>query len=309
MSCKNQFAMVKEIWWSGIVLGSLSFSHAQPEAASKEERSTASISWSDDVSTPAVCLGRNQWFVSVIPEGVEKGISDPVSVFVGDDKFSAEILFLNQALRLCLIEGSDGLPKFRSHPLADLVAPEPGTNLHCHTHESQCRTTVAGKDYYYLGKPLPVPLLRVRIAETEKFCHPGTPLVNSSGELEGILMNRVRGAHDQAHAIPVAQIRKMVHEFERYQHSGKVWVGMVFHRLSTTPEVLEVRKDSPANKAGVVSGDVILKLNKQEVKNVAELAEVIRNLPAGEKTPITVLRGLEQVQMALVPEFSEKKPQ
>jgi len=301
--------MVSRIWFSGILLGIFSYAEAQTEIEEAPKTgsplSTATISWTDKISSPAVCLGRDHWFVSILPKGVERSVADEVSLEVSKKKFPARILFLHPSLQLCLIQGPEGLPKFRSHPLADFDSPEAGTKLHCRTPRSNCRTTVAGKDYHYLGKPLPVPLLRVRIAEENHFCKPGTPLINASGELEGLLTERVHGVESQAHAIPVAQLHKLVHEFERFKRSGKVWVGMVFHKMSTTPEVLEVREESPARKAGVVAGDVVIELNDQDVENLTELAEMVRSLPAGAKTELTVLRGLERVELALVPEFSK----
>lgn len=297
--------MVRTIWLGGFVLCAFSPLHAQttPEAPLL---STASIQWTEESATPAICLGRDHWFVSVLPSGIEKKMADHIALRAGDKEFESEILHLHPSLRLCLIQAPGDVPTFRRFPLANLISPAPGTELYCRTAQSNCLTTVAGKDYHYLGKPLPVPLLRVRIRETNHMCQPGTPLVNADGELVGLLTERVPGSQDQAHAIPVSRIHKLVHEFEKFQKSGKVWVGMVFHHLTTTPEVLEIRNDSPAAKAGVKTGDVILKLNGQDVENLAELVEMIRSLPAGEKTEITVLRGHDRIPLTFVPRFASQ---
>ena len=299
--------MEGRIWLGGIVLGIVSASFSQPKKqAQSPSLTTAFIDWADEQRSPAVCLGRDHWFVSVVPRDIESEKNDTVSLRVGERSFDSKILFRHPNLRLCLIQAPEDLPDFQCHPLADAISPNPGTELSCRTHLSNCRTTVAGKDYHYLGKILPVPLLRVNIAESNHFCLPGTPLINEEGKLEGILTDRIRGTENQAHAIPVAQVHKLIHEFERFQKSGQVWVGMVFHNMSTTPEVIEVREKSPAQRAGVAKGDVILRLDNQEVENLAELAELIRSLPAGKDTQITVLRGHERLQLNFAPEFAKK---
>ncbi len=295
--------MVSKIWLGGFLLCVISQLHSQP-AAEKRPLTTALIQWSEDFVTPAICLGHDQWFISVMPGEIDRKKSDEIQLQAGGKIFDSEILHLHPTIRLCLIQAPSSVPTFSRYSLANLISPDPGTELHCKTASSKCRTTVAGKDHYYLGNPLPVPLLRVRISEKNHVCQPGTPLVNAEGDLVGLLTERVRGVQNQAHAIPVSQVHKLVHEFERFQKSGRVWVGMVFHNHSTTPEVLEVRKDSPAEKAGVLAGDVVLKLNNEGIENLVELAELIRSLPAGEKTGITVLRGHERIPLSFVPQFA-----
>jgi serine protease Do len=54
-----------------------------------------------------------------------------------------------------------------------------------------------------------------------------------------------------------------------------------------------------AKLAGVRPGDVILQINNQEVKNVAQLQSLVKDLPAGKTVPILVKRGDGALFLAL----------
>ncbi len=47
----------------------------------------------------------------------------------------------------------------------------------------------------------------------------------------------------------------------------------------------------PAEKAGVKTGDVILKFNETEIKNMKELPKVVASTPVGKSVPLVILRN------------------
>jgi serine protease Do len=54
-----------------------------------------------------------------------------------------------------------------------------------------------------------------------------------------------------------------------------------------------------ARQAGVRPGDVLLQIDNQPVKDVAQLKELVRGLPAGKTVPILVKRGEGALFLAL----------
>ena len=55
----------------------------------------------------------------------------------------------------------------------------------------------------------------------------------------------------------------------------------------------------PAAKAGIRSGDVILMVNNQEIKNSIEFAELAKDLPKDKIVPVLVQRGNAPMFLAL----------
>jgi serine protease Do len=58
--------------------------------------------------------------------------------------------------------------------------------------------------------------------------------------------------------------------------------------------VLEVTKGSPAEKAGILKGDLIIRVNETKITNPETLYETIHNFKSGDKVKITLLRGTKE---------------
>ena len=52
-----------------------------------------------------------------------------------------------------------------------------------------------------------------------------------------------------------------------------------------------VIEDSPAEKAGLIRGDILLEIDGKEVENIAEIREILSDYKAGQRTVLTILRG------------------
>ena len=55
--------------------------------------------------------------------------------------------------------------------------------------------------------------------------------------------------------------------------------------------VLEVTKGSPAEKAGILKGDLIIRVNETKIEGPENLYETIHNFKAGDKVKIVLIRG------------------
>lgn len=274
-------------------------------AARAEEACGLMIHWSSSIKSPAIPTTNSHWFIGVAPLALNIEEDSEILITQGDLQQQAAILHIDPSHRLCLIESTEPIEGATPLEFASAPMPGAGSNLHCSKPGATCPTAVAGKEYSIKGEPLSSPLLRLRISNAEEFCEPGTPLICGNGKLFGILTEKESSIEGEAHAIPVCSIRKMITEFKRFGRSGKVWIGLVFEDKSNTPQVIDVRDGSPADKATIKQGDVILTIAGHELASLNELTQAVHVLTAGDEVEVTVLRGLTQKTLSLTPEFAE----
>lgn len=277
---------------------------AATSAEAEDAPSTVTVVWPGGSESPGVCVEKPEWFASVIPAGVTlEGLKGATLRRAGSETHG-RMLHLDPEERLCLFEAETALDGATPVPFSDSEAARAGVRASCVSGSSACLTTVAGKEWSYRGERFPLPLLRLRVSESGPHCHAGTPLVCDGGRLVGILTGQQPGGKDEVYAIPASRLRKLVEDIKRHNRSGRVWIGLVFHDDSSTPEVVAVKADSPAAEAGIEPGDVILAMDGTEIESLADLVESIHNLPAGETTQFRILRGLEEHSVSVTPRFA-----
>ena len=64
--------------------------------------------------------------------------------------------------------------------------------------------------------------------------------------------------------------------------------------------VSEVLKDSPAEKAGFKTGDIIIKAEGKAIKTMDELNNIKYKYKVGDTFKVTVLRGTKEVELSVV---------
>lgn len=73
------------------------------------------------------------------------------------------------------------------------------------------------------------------------------------------------------------------------------FLGVQLDDNADAPTINGFAENSPAEKAGLKSGDVIVKIQDKAVKSLEELQEVMRKTKPGDKLAVTVKRdGKEQ---------------
>jgi serine protease Do len=145
--------------------------------------------------------------------------------------------------------------------------------------------------------------------QTDAAINPGNsggPLVNMRGEVVGINTAIVRGGSGIGFAIPSNLAKRVASEL---RVSGKVtrgWLGVSLQPLSPDLAasfgvkdakgalVSDVSADSPAARAGLKSGDVILEFNGKKVEDPSALARAVAVAKPGETGTLTVVRDRKQ---------------
>lgn len=149
------------------------------------------------------------------------------------------------------------------------------------------------------------------LIQTDAAINPGNsggPLVNSAGQVIGINTLLFTGETGTAQGIGFALPINMVKDVaEAIISEGKTveptpWLGIYMTDLSSYIAErygLPVREgvviqyvipDSPAKKAGLARGDIIVKANGIKVENTNDLAKVIKEAKIGDKLKLTILR-------------------
>jgi serine protease Do len=87
--------------------------------------------------------------------------------------------------------------------------------------------------------------------------------------------------------------------------ADKAYIGIFMEEMHGGQGVLiqDVAPESPAEKAGLKAGDIILAINDVEVKSTAELTDLVQRLQKGEKAMIRLYRGAQEMTLIVEPEF------
>ena len=70
-----------------------------------------------------------------------------------------------------------------------------------------------------------------------------------------------------------------------------------------TPEIGQVREDSPASKGGLLKGDIIVSVDGQGTENWPQIKEIIQR-NTGQPVDVKVKRGDGYVTLTVIPEIS-----
>ncbi len=144
--------------------------------------------------------------------------------------------------------------------------------------------------------------------QTDAAINPGNsggPLVNMRGEAIGMntaIFTRSGGYMGIGFAIPINMVKVVMKQLITKGKVVRGWLGVVIQDLNEDlaksfglqrPEgalITEVAEHSPAAKAGLRRGDIILAYNGKPVKNVAELRTLVAMTQPGTEVTITIWR-------------------
>jgi C-terminal processing protease CtpA/Prc len=78
----------------------------------------------------------------------------------------------------------------------------------------------------------------------------------------------------------------------RPMQAGGAYLGVVFDpQIRDAAVVRSVNPGSPAQEAGIQSGDIIVAMNGQEVRSYPEAISVVRQMRPGDELPIVIERA------------------
>jgi len=143
--------------------------------------------------------------------------------------------------------------------------------------------------------------------QTDAAINPGNsggPLCDIHGKVIGINTAIVRNAQGLGFAVPINIAKKVMDDLLKYGKVVRGWLGIYIEDLSPALAekfgvkegvlVTKVMPNSPAEKGGLKSGDIIVEFNGKPVKNVADLQLKVINTKPDEIVKIAVIRDGER---------------
>ena len=144
----------------------------------------------------------------------------------------------------------------------------------------------------------------------------GGPLINMSSEVIGI-NTAGKSLSDSASglgfAIPVNEVKQVV---ENLIKDGKVAhptlllsAVTVSNSVASGAQVRNVNAGGPADKAGILENDVVVKVGDRKVADADEMVVAVRQLHIGQEAPIEVLRDGRPMTFMVTPIGDDQKAQ
>jgi S1-C subfamily serine protease len=139
--------------------------------------------------------------------------------------------------------------------------------------------------------------------------------VDSRGRIIGINTAIIAIAQGIGFAIPSNTARWVVSQLLTQGRVRRAYLGIAgrerplarrmvrFHDLTHehVVEVVSAAQDGPAGQAGVREGDLIIAINEQGVSNIDDLHRFLAEWPLDQAITLTILRGLDRLEMQVMP--------
>ncbi len=156
------------------------------------------------------------------------------------------------------------------------------------------------------------------VLQTDAALNPGNsggPLVSSRAEVIGVNTASILPAQGICFAIAINTAKFVAAQLIRDGRVERAWLGIAgqnvdlhrrvvrFHDIKTPSGVMaaSVEIDSPADRAGLKRGDVIVNFGGHPVAGSDDLQRLLTGDQVGAKSAVTVVRGTEKITVEIVP--------
>jgi S1-C subfamily serine protease len=161
------------------------------------------------------------------------------------------------------------------------------------------------------------------VIQTDASLNPGNsggPLVSSDGHVIGVNTATIMGAQGLCFAIGINTAKFVAMRLLQQGRIRRAYIGVEaqtvplhrriirFYNLpnETGVIILAAENASPAHKAGLREGDVIVAFNAQGVAGVDDLHRLLTEAHVGARSSIVILRGTERRELEIVPAESKQ---
>src|SRR6187200_1456057 len=133
----------------------------------------------------------------------------------------------------------------------------------------------------------------------------GGPLFNLNGEVIGVntaIISPSGGSIGIGFAVPAKTAVAVINQLQQFGETRRGWLGVriqqvsdeIAESLSVKPArgalVAGIDDKGPAKPAGIEAGDVIVKFDGQDIKEMRGLPKIVADTPVGKDVEVTVIR-------------------
>jgi len=147
------------------------------------------------------------------------------------------------------------------------------------------------------------------LIQTDASINPGNsggPLLDLTGKVVGINTAHIPGAQGIGFAIPINTAKAVLEDIVKYGRVTRPWLGVI--GLDVSREVarrfnlavdsgvlaMQIIPESPAERAELQSGDVIVAIGDKQVDSMEDLQREIRTRKAGDSVSLAIVRRSEE---------------
>jgi S1-C subfamily serine protease len=154
------------------------------------------------------------------------------------------------------------------------------------------------------------------LIQTDASINPGNsggPLLNAKGEVIGINTAKIQSGEGLGFAIPINMAKPIVDQFIEKGEFTKVYIGIKGVNVDTFENatgtelsvdkgiyVAEVSKESPAFKADLRSGDILVGIGDKEIDSMSQLVKQLYQYRPGDKIELRIIRNGEKINLKTV---------
>jgi S1-C subfamily serine protease len=217
-------------------------------------------------------------------------------------------------------------PKFVAAPLGDSQKIRVGQLVIAIGNPYGFQCTVTSGVVSALGRSLRSMSGRLidNVIQTDAALNPGNsggPLVNSQGEVIGVNTAVILPAQGICFAIAVNTAKYVAARLIKEGKIRRSYIGLggqnspllrrfvrFFHLpVESGVLVVSIEKNSPAQRAGLSEGDVIIGFDGQPIAGIDDLHKMLTEEKVGIHTKLTLIRRSEKLDLDIVPEESRSR--
>jgi len=162
------------------------------------------------------------------------------------------------------------------------------------------------------------------ILQTDAALNPGNsggPLVTSRGEVIGVNTAMILAAQGICFAIAINTAKFVAGKLIKEGKIRRSYIGLGgqnipllrrlirFYHLPIESGILvvSVEENSPAQRAGLSEGDIIVSFDDQPIASIDDLHKRLTEEKVGKRTTLTIIRRTEKLDLMIMPEESKSK--
>lgn len=227
--------------------------------------------------------------------------ADEIFVVQGSKKIRAELLISDARSGIALLKAdckSSFIPQGSGMNLP-LAEPVMTIGFPMDMDATPSFGILGGFDRKFLGKYFVTTHLRANVPVQAGFS--GAPLLNLQGQAVGIVVAGIGGG-GACYALPIEAAEKIRMDYARFGSARHGWVGVTVEGNDAEVEgshvrITELGEDTPASRAGLKNGDILLQVGRVKVADVEDVIDAAYYLTADDIVTVKVSREGQMLEL------------